>query len=98
MNPPIFRFLAACVLAVVPFTLQAKIERLVEKTFTVGATGVLRVNTQGGEIRVTPSNDSAVKVTARQRIRANSEAEADELLKKLELTIDQTGNEVTATS
>jgi DUF4097 and DUF4098 domain-containing protein YvlB len=35
-------------------------------------------------------------VTARQRIRAGSEQEADELLKKLELTMEQDGNDVRA--
>ena len=33
-----------------------------------------------------------------KKIRANSEAEADELLKKLDLTIEQNGNDVAAIS
>ena len=73
---------------------QARVERVVEKAFTVNGAGVLHVETQGGEIRVAPSNDSTVKVKARQRINASSEAEADELLKKLELTMEQAGNTV----
>jgi hypothetical protein len=37
-----------------------------------------------------------VRITARQKIKADSEAEADELLKKLELTFEQSGNDVSA--
>jgi hypothetical protein len=90
--------LAAGLLALAPFTVHAKIERTVEKTFTVQPGGTLHIDTQGGEIRVTPSADGVVKVTARERIRANSEEEADELLKKLDLTIEQTGNDVSASA
>ena len=90
--------LSAGLLALAPFAAHAKIERTVEKTFTVQPGGALHVDTQGGEIRVTPSADGAVKVTARERIRADSEAEADELLKKLDLTIEQTGNDVSASA
>ncbi len=77
---------------------QARIERNVEKSFTVSGTGTLRLETQGGEIRVMPGSDSVVKVTARERIRASSDAEADEILKKLDLEFVQTGNDVTATA
>jgi hypothetical protein len=90
--------LAAGLLALAPFAAHAKIERTVEKTFTVQPGGALHIDTQGGEIRVTPSADSVVKVTARERIRANTDAEADDLLKKLDLTIEQTGNDVSASA
>jgi hypothetical protein len=77
---------------------QARIERVVEKSFPVSGTGTLRLETQGGPIKVTPSTDSVVRITARQKIEASTEAEADELLKKLELTFEQNGNDVTAIS
>lgn len=89
--------LGGCLAASV-LTAHAKIERTVEKTFAVQPGGSLRVETQGGDVRVAVSSDSSVKVTARQRIRTNSESEADELLKKLDLTIEQNGNDVTATA
>jgi hypothetical protein len=73
---------------------QARIERVVEKTFAVTGAGTLRVDTQGGAIRVMPSNNSEVRITATQKINATNDAEADELLKKLELTFEQTGNSV----
>jgi hypothetical protein len=76
----------------------ARIERTIEKTFTVSGAGKLRVETQGGAIRVSPSNDGSVRVTAKERIRADSDAEADELLKKLELTFVQEGNDVRVVS
>lgn len=93
---PLFPLLA--LLVALPFSLSAKIERTVEKSYTVSPGGTLRIETDGGLIRVQPSTDSMVKITARQKIRAGSEAEADELLKKLELTFDAQGADVTATA
>jgi hypothetical protein len=75
---------------------QARIERVVEKNFPVTGTGTLHIETQGGAIKVTPSTDSVVHITAKQRINADTDAEADELLKKLELTFEQKGNDVSA--
>lgn len=90
--------LAAGLLAIAPApaAAQSRLERLVEKQFTVTAAGTLRVETAGGTIRVSPTTDSVVRIRAKQRIRASSEAEADELLKKLELTLEQHGNDVRA--
>jgi hypothetical protein len=74
----------------------AKIERTIEKTFTVQPGGTLQVQTSGGEIRVESSSDPIVKITAKEMIKADSEAEADDLLRKLTLTFNQEGNTVTA--
>ena len=90
--------LTAGLLALVPFVAHAKIERNVEKTFTVSAGGKIHLETQGGEIRVAPGAEGIVKITAREKIRANTDAEADEILKKLDLDFEQTGNEVSAIS
>jgi len=79
-----------------PVFLQAKITRTVEKTFTVQPGGDLKVQTSGGDIQVLTGTDNEVKVTARQRINADSEEKADELLKNLELTIEQQANNITA--
>lgn len=73
---------------------EARIDRLVEKEFKVDGPGSLQVETEGGTIRVVAGSDSVVRVTAKQRIRADSEAEADELLKKLTFTLEQQGNTV----
>jgi hypothetical protein len=82
-------FFAASTLAA-----AAAIERTVEKTFPVTGSGLLTVDTQGGGIRVKTTTEPGVKVTARQRIKADTEAEADALLRKLELTLEQRGNDV----
>jgi hypothetical protein len=87
-------FLVAAMLALPAFSAQASIVRTVEKTFPVKTAGTLYVETQGGAIRVSPSSDSVVKVSARQKIHASTDAEADELLKKLELTMVQAGSDV----
>ncbi len=90
--------LRAGLLALSTIAAHAKIERVVEKTFTVQPGGLLKVETQGGDVRVLTASDSTVTVTAKQKIRANSEAEADELLRKLTLTIEQTADGVAASS
>jgi hypothetical protein len=74
----------------------AKVERTVEKTFAVQPGGTLRAETQGGAITVRSGGGHEVKIVVRQHIRASSAAEADELLKKLTLTLEQQGNDVTA--
>lgn len=81
-----------------PLILDAKIERTVEKTFTVQPGGTLTVRTAGGNVSVEPGAGTMVKVVAKERIRADSDAQADELLKNLDLTIEQQGNDVTATA
>ena len=90
--------LAAALLAAIPTMTQAKIERLVEKTFPVTPGGTLQVETQGGDITVRPGADDRVRVVARQLIRAKSEAEADALLQKLELRLEQEGNDIVSTA
>ena len=88
--------LTAGLLAMSTSIAHAKIERVVEKSFAVQPGGVLKVETQGGNVRVSTSADATVKVTARERIRASSDAEADEILKKLTLDIDQSAEGVSA--
>lgn len=89
---------AAGLLAVLPLSVQAKIERRLEKTFSVQPGAVLKVETQGGDVRVKAGAGEQVRVTAVQKIRAKSEAEADELLQKLELSIEQQGSNVAASA
>jgi hypothetical protein len=76
----------------------AKIDRVVEKSFQVQSGVHLTVATSGGDIRVSPSDGSTVKVVAKEHIHASDDAEADSILKDLELTIELRGNEVVATA
>jgi hypothetical protein len=91
-------FLAASLLALIPLSAHAKIERVIEKSFPVQPGGLLTVETQGGNIRVETSDAPTVKVVAHQVIKADSESEADELLKKLTLVMEQNGQGVSASS
>jgi len=75
---------------------QADIKRTVEKNYTVNPGGALKVQTSGGDIKVLTGPGNDVKVTAVQRIRTDSEEKADELLKDLDLRIEQQGDNVTA--
>ncbi len=83
---------------VTPGLLEAKIVRTVEKTFVVKPGGNLKAVTQGGDITIRTSSSPQVHVVATQTIRASSEAEADEILAKLTLTVEQAGNDVVAES
>ncbi|HEY1848858.1 MAG TPA: DUF4097 family beta strand repeat-containing protein [Opitutaceae bacterium] len=95
--PTPIRFAAlGCALAALAVPASAKIDRVVERTFTVQPGVALDVTTSGGDIKVESSSDPVVRVIAKEHIRASSEAEADDLLKKLDLTIEQSGNEVVA--
>ena len=87
-------FFAASLLALVPHSAHAKIERVVEKSFRVQPGGSLRVETQGGNVRVETSDEPTVKVVARQIIKADSERKADEILEKHQLVIEQSGDGV----
>jgi hypothetical protein len=87
-------FLLGVALAL-PAALQAKITRTVEKTFTVQPGGNLKTSTQGGNITIHTADTAEVRVVAKQVIRASSESEADEILEKLTLTMEQSGNDVT---
>ena len=94
MNTALRSFLAVGLVAGSAALAHAKIERTVGKSSAVTGAGSLHVETQGGEIRVAPSNDAMVRVTARQKISASTDAEADDLLKKLELAFEQNGNDI----
>lgn len=93
-TPPLL--LAAGLLALFTVTAHARIDRVVEKTFNVQPGGLLTVETQGGSIQMETANTSTVTVVAKQRIKASSEREADELLEKLSLTIEAVANGVSA--
>jgi len=90
--------LTAALCVGITFTAHAKIERVVEKSFSVQPGGTLTVETQGGNIKVETSNDAMVKVVAKETIRASSDEEAAKLLENLQLTIEQTSDGVSAIS
>ena len=70
-----------------PAALQAKITRLVEKSFAVHAGGTLTVQTYGGEINVVTGPDDVVKVTAKEVINASTEEKADALVQDMKLAM-----------
>ena len=89
-------FLALGTLLGSPVLLQAKITRLVEKTFTVQPGGVLKVQTYGGNIDVLTGPGNEVKVSAKELIDASSDEKADELVQNLSLSMAQQGDNVAA--
>jgi|APLak6261667961_1056064.scaffolds.fasta_scaffold00173_10 hypothetical protein len=95
MKHPIQLLVLGALLAA-PGLLQAKITRVVDKTFAVQPGGRLQASTQGGDIRIATGDAAEVQIHVKQVIQASTEAEADEILTKLELTLEQSGNNVTA--
>lgn len=91
-----FTLFAFAALLIWPLAVQAKIIRHVEKTFVVQPGGTLKAATQGGDITIKTAEINEVRIDAMQTIRASTEQEADALLKKLTLTLEQQGNDVTA--
>lgn len=89
-------FLSLGLLLTAPSALEAKITRVVEKTFSVQPGGQLKASTQGGDIIIRTADTPQVHVVARQVVRASTEAEADAVLSRLTLTLEQSGNDVTA--
>lgn len=73
---------------------RAEIKRSVEKTFTVAPGVTLNAETSGGDITVETGTGSEMKVIALERIKADSEGKADELLKGLDLRMEQVGDAV----
>lgn len=88
--------LAASLLALLPLSVQAKIVRNSEKSFTVQPGGTLKVESFGGDVVVKTGAGDQVVVIAKQTIRAKDDAEADEILEKLDLAIEQQGNDILA--
>ncbi len=90
--------ISAGLLALASVCAHAKIERTVEKSFSVQPGGTLTVDTQGGDIRILTSNQATVMVVAKEKIRASSDKEADQILAKLALIMAQDAAGVTATT
>ena len=74
----------------------AVIERAITKTFSVAPGGVFHLETGGGTIDVQPSADTVVSIRAKEKIHADNEADADEILKRLTLNFAQQGNDTVA--
>jgi Putative adhesin len=89
---------SACFAAAFTASASAKIDREVEKTFQVAPGTHLKVSTMGGNITVSSAGDTVAKIVAKEHIHASSEAEADDMLKKLDLTIEQHGDELVASA
>jgi Putative adhesin len=98
MKPSPFCLLAAALLAAAVPPAHAAIERTIEKSFAVQPGGSLHVESSAGEITVQASADPVVKIIVRERIRAESDVEADDILRRLDLTLEQHDNAVTATA
>jgi DUF4097 and DUF4098 domain-containing protein YvlB len=93
---PLLSLLTLGALLALPVAVSAKITRTVDKTFTVQPGGNFKAVTQGGDITIRTADTAEVRIHVKQVINASGEKEADEILEKLDLTMEQSGNDVTA--
>lgn len=98
MNTPLRLLALSAALLATSLVASAKITRTVERSFDVSNPGVLHVSTEGGNIKVTVSADNKATIVAHEVIRADSDEEADKILKDMTLTIEQQGNDIIAQS
>jgi DUF4097 and DUF4098 domain-containing protein YvlB len=94
MKYPLVPAAAAVLSALLSLPAFAGIDRSITKTFVVQPTGQLRVATFGGNIDVQVSKDGTASVRAIEHIRTDSDAEADKIAQKLELSIEQHGSDI----
>lgn len=88
---------AGTLLASLPLTAFARIERTATQIFAAEPGGKLTVSTEGGDVRVQRGSDHEVRVEARFVFpHAQTEADADAVMKNLGFSIAKTGNAVTA--
>jgi hypothetical protein len=73
---------------------QAQIERRLERTFTVAAGHTVDVEISGGSIRTSTGTGNQVQVTLTQVIHADSDREADDLLKDYDISATQAGDRI----
>ena len=93
---PLLSLLTLGALLALPVAVSAKITRTVDKTFTVQPGGSFKAITQGGDITIRTAETPEVRIHVKQVISASNEKEADQILEKLSLTMEQSGNDVTA--
>jgi DUF4097 and DUF4098 domain-containing protein YvlB len=98
MNHPYRILLAAVAVAGTAAAASAKIDRTVERTFKVQPGVHLHITTAGGNIQVVDGSGDTVRVVATEHIRASSDAEADALAAKYDLSIEQNGPEIVASA
>jgi hypothetical protein len=98
MKPLPILALAAILPALMPSSAHATIDRSIAKTFAVLPRGHIEVRTFGGTIEVQASSNATATVTALERIHAGSDAEADAIARKLDLSIEQHGADIVASA
>jgi hypothetical protein len=73
---------------------QAQIERRLERTFTVAAGHTVDVEISGGSISTSTGTGNQVQVTLKQVIHADSDRDADDLLKDYDVHATQSGDRI----
>jgi DUF4097 and DUF4098 domain-containing protein YvlB len=84
--------LAGCELATASFRAEAKEEW--NRTFTLPADGTFEVENTNGAIEVEPATGSEVEVRAERIAKSHSDEAARDLLKQIEIAVEQSGNRV----
>jgi|Deesub1362B_J571_1020462.scaffolds.fasta_scaffold00937_6 hypothetical protein len=74
---------------------NARYRDTVEKSFTVKPGGTLHVRTDRGDIEITTHSANQVDVVIERRVRTSDREEAQDILRDVEITMEQDGNDVT---
>lgn len=95
MHLPLHRTCSLLLLAAVAaLPAGAAIERTLDKTFTVAPGSVVKVDVSGASIRTSVGPAGTARVVLTEKFRADTDAEADELLERYEIICTQQGDEV----
>lgn len=95
MHLPLLRTCTLLLLAAVAaLPSGAAIERTLDKTFTVAPGSIVKVDVSGAAIHAVVGPAGTARVVLTEKIRADNDAEADQLLERFEITCTQQGDEV----
>ena len=95
MHLPLHRTCSLLLLAAVAaLPADAAIERILDRAFTVAPGSVVKVAVSGAAIRTSVGPAGTAHIVLTEKFRADTEAEADTLLERYEITCTQQGDEV----
>lgn len=95
MKPQLCKTLATALIFAVTVVLNAQpVEKKFEKTFNADCKTTLTVSHSFGELKIVPHESQTIEVVAVAKVEARKEKNSQKLLDKIDVKMDQSGNEV----
>jgi hypothetical protein len=95
MKPQLCKILATAALLAVTVVLNAQpVEKRFEKTFKADCNTKLTVSHSFGELKIVPHSAQTIEIVAVAKVEARKAKNSEKLLEKIDIKMDQTGNEV----